>query len=245
MSKKKRPIQGEPKRKHSGLKIVLAVIAVLAAVAAVAAYTQRDYIKAYLTARSLSKEEVQNLQEEADDGQDEALRKLGIPFEPISEQDKQAIRGGELTEEEMLARLFELQAQADRKQSGDEKAAQQPGQEAQSGDTRLEELITHVYYLREVYSAQLDGLYEQAIEKYKALPEQERTTKEKIKIALSLNGRARALESECDAEIESTLLQLKQTLTDTGGDLSAVDDIRSAYEAQKEARRAYYLSLLV
>ncbi len=102
---------------------------------------------------------------------------------------------------------------------------------------RIEEIIAEIYLLRANYLNAIDKTIEQARREYMALPKDRHTLQGKMQFVTTvLVPRGNALESECDAEIERLLLELKGVLSDLGESTALVDEIKKVYKEQKDLK---------
>lgn len=122
-----------------------------------------------------------------------------------------------------------------------EPPATEPENDPAAKEARIEALVAEVYALRDHYVAQLIALEASAKAQYDALPPEERTPQKKQDIALSCIDAAYALESECDARMDSICSELSHLLLETGGSMSLITDIRYAYASEKETARTAFL----
>ncbi|MBQ7566044.1 MAG: hypothetical protein IJT18_02895, partial [Oscillospiraceae bacterium] len=102
--------------------------------------------------------------------------------------------------------------------------------------------LAYFYAMQSSYQGQLDGIRAGAIAQYKALPEEERTTANKIAIARSAYSTAVSLESGCDAQIAELSDRLRGALKREGMSPAIADQIVSYYVSAKNAQKAAYLS---
>lgn len=183
---------------------------------------------------------------------DQAMDKLPGTVNELSDEEKEQLRNGTLSEEQAIE-LMLGKTDADNPTVSD--SAQTSSQGEKMGETgqagvalsadeeRVDALVAKLYVLQTTYTAKLDGMVSSAISEYKALPESERASA-KTSIFSKFLVKASGMEGTCDASVNSILSEMEPLLKKTDGDLSVVSDIRSAYEQQKALKKAYYISML-
>lgn len=82
----------------------------------------------------------------------------------------------------------------------------------------------------------------EAESEFYALPIEKRTTATKQKVISSKLGKAAALETECNANMDSLLAELSNELKAQGKDLSLVSSIKKAYANEKQLKKSYYIN---
>ena len=97
--------------------------------------------------------------------------------------------------------------------------------------------------MKDEYTAWLEAKYNEAIDAYNALPEEQRTPEAKYSIGMERMKQALAKEDECDAAMKQIEQKIGALLAKMGRDDSLVKEIQKAYEQEKELKKAYYLGL--
>lgn len=237
------------------IKIILVILLILIAAAAAVLFWQRDNLAALKLSMGTSKDDLSQMISDNVQKVDEAIQKVdGITVRDLTDDEKEALRNSEISREDLLDRLTSGQpvsndggaaAPADPSPAGStvqEDDAPSP-EAADSNTQKLSQYLAELYVLKAEYSAWLEDAYADAIAEYSALDPSERTSTAKYKIGMSYLRTALEKEKECDqlmADLEDKILTL---LTEMGADTSLVDDIQSAYEDEKELKKAYYLGL--
>lgn len=237
-------------------KVLLCVLLLLVIGVIGVCWWQWDNLVAIKTSLSHSRENLGEMMADNDQKITEAAQKVdGVTVRDLTEEEKQALRRGELDREELLGLLTaEKTGDTDNAPpTGD--PGQEPAQEApaapaepvqeqeETDQDKLSRYLAEIYVMKAEYTAWLEDKYNEAIEEYTALEESERTTAAKYDIGMRCMREALAKEDECDvlmAEMEQKILDL---LTEMGEDTSLVDDIKAAYEEEKALKKAYYLGL--
>ncbi|MDO5478634.1 MAG: hypothetical protein Q4G23_05660, partial [Clostridia bacterium] len=143
-----------------------------------------------------------------------------------------------------------------KEETGKTEKTEKPGkkgdntEKTQSGETKtsqsaiVKKYTAKFYSLKAYYMGQLSGLEAQAKRDYAALSKEQRKSVSKVSFAAKYMNYALALEGECDGQMETLLSQMKSELEAVGGDTSIIGTIRQAYQAEKAAKKAGYMSLL-
>ena len=108
---------------------------------------------------------------------------------------------------------------------------------------KVADLVAKVYVIKANFTSLLAALEDSAISSYKALPASERTHASKAKIVSDNMSYVLGLEAQCDAQVKAVTDELTALLKQYGKDTALVDSINSAYQQEKELKKAYYLSL--
>lgn len=254
------------RRKHTGL---VAAALVLAAVAAVAVW-QRNNIAAVLTFLSAgSQEEIeQRLQQNQQTITDAVEKSPEIVVRDVTEEEKQALRDGTLTQEELAGRLVGAQTAQPKEEPPKQETPQEtPKQETPTPAEQTEQpaaetsapaepkvesayqeqvsaVVAKAYVLREKFTIALDSMKDEAAAEYTAIPEAERTSGKLTEFAKKYVARATALEKQCDAEMDTIVEELTALVTENNGDLSIVDTMIETYAREKSLKKAWYLAEL-
>ncbi|MBO5408678.1 MAG: hypothetical protein J6A61_04685 [Clostridia bacterium] len=153
-----------------------------------------------------------------------------VDFSKLPDEGVAMLSKGELSEEVAVAVL-----------SGEitwEEAKKQPMTLPQSSQitseqkSRVDEIIAKIYVLRSGYTGKIDSLVGQALSDYRA---KKGTKRELMNKYISMGY---ALQGECDSQMESLLSELSAELKRTGGDMTLISQIRSAYQTEKSLKKA-------
>lgn len=237
----------------------MAVMATLALVLAGLAWHQRENLKAVRDALQYSQEE---LEQQMTDNQ-QAIRDAvdaapEVTVRDVTDEERQALRAGTMTPEELAERLLDAgQAATESGQTANpltpekpQKAAEvakpvelpKPAEEAYQKE--LSAIIARAYVLREEYTIALDDMYNAAKADYKALPKGKRTKQVLMDLAGSYLDRARALEAQCDDQMDEIVAAMEALIRANGGDMTLVDRVVYAYANEKSLKKAWYMSEL-
>lgn len=257
MAEKKR------RRKHVGL-IVLAVF--LAAAAAVAVWQKNNIIALKEFVSAGSQEEIEQKLEQNQQAITDAVEKNPeIVVRDLTEEEKQALRDGTLTQEEIADRLTGgTQAEQPKEETPKQETpkAETPKQETPKEETPKQEekpaeqptesdyqkqisaVVAKVYVLREKFVIELDNMKNEAVAEYKAIPEAERTSGKLTDFAKKYVKRAAELEKQCDTEMDAIVGELDALISANNGDYSIIDTVIETYANEKSLKKAWYMAEL-
>ena len=108
---------------------------------------------------------------------------------------------------------------------------------------KVAELVAKIYVIKANFTSTLSAFESNIIASYKALPKEQHTTATKAKIVSDNMGYVTGLEAQCDAQVKAVTDELSALMKENGKDTSLVDAINSAYNSEKELKKAYYISL--
>ena len=104
-----------------------------------------------------------------------------------------------------------------------------------SFETQLRALNTRYKNLESKFESRLKGIIRSALNEYMALPKEQRGLAKKISICLSKINALRALESECDAEVNALTGEVRTLLQNNGKSTALADEMQRNYKAKKNA----------
>jgi hypothetical protein len=240
-----------------GVKILLCVLIILLAAAAVVCVWQWDNLMAVKTSLSTSREDIEDRVKQNDEKIAQAVQDVdGVNARDLTDEEKEALRRGDLDRDALLDALTgetaasaapEVSPAPDSSFAPEPSAApaesQQPESEESANEKLLSRYLAEIYVMKAEYTAWLEDTYNQAIDEYNALDEDQRTTSAKYSIGMSCMKEALAKEKECDARMAEIEEKITALLKEMGRDTSLVDEIQSAYEEEKSLKKAYYLGL--
>lgn len=232
-------------------KIFLIVIICILAVCGVFAAYQRDNISALIKSVNYSDEELNKMMEENKKKLETEISEKypGVVVEFTEEEEKE-IMSGEVTPEEIInKKVAELEKkQADEKNGGSASENSKNDAAKNKNDKNTEEAINkkiiEFYSLKAYYLGRLGQLEAGVKADYAALPESKRNLVGKKELASKYMSAATSLMSQCDAKVSALLSELENEIKANGGDTSVISTIKSAYENEKNLKKAYYMSKL-
>ena len=229
-------------------KRFLCVLLALAAVIGGICCWQRNNLRALGMSLRLSQEELSGEMDRQRERTEEASRQAGVNVRALTDEEKEALRGSEVSREELIDRITDGAQPAADEPAADEPAApasepQEPedGEAAQRG--QLARQNAEIYVMEAEYTDRLAQANQAAIDEFTALPESEQTTANKYSIGMKYLSAALEKEKECDARMKAAEDSIRSLLTQLGEDTSLADEIHAAYLEEKAAKKAYYLSL--
>ena len=233
-------------RKKRFLCVLLALAAVIGGICC----WQRNNLRALGMSLRLSQDELSGEMDRQRERTEEASRQAGVNVRALTDEEKEALRGSEVSREELIDRITDgAQPAADEAAAG-ETAAPSPApepQEQEDGEAalrgQLARQIAEIYVMEAEYTDWLAQANQAAIDEFTALPESEQTTANKYSIGMKYLSAALEKEKECDARMKAAEDSVRSLLTQLGEDTSLADEIHAAYLEEKAAKKAYYLSL--
>lgn len=120
----------------------------------------------------------------------------------------------------------------------------EPEPQPSESEQRVNALVAEVLVLREEFLIKLDNLQAEAIAAYKAIPSEQRDTKTLMNFASGYMSKGLDMEKQCDARIESIVVELEDTLRKNGGDLSLAQTVYDTYMQEKSLKKAWYMAEL-
>jgi len=233
-------------------KIIWIVITVCVILIAWFVISQRNNLQALLVSAQYSSADLETQLSDENAAIAGAMEKLDGSVQDLSEEDKQRLLSGTITEEEAINIMLGKTGGTDETGtavSGSAEtgqSAQTAASETETDDTekQIDTLIAKIYILRTTYESKLESLLRSAASDYQSLSTEERSSS-KMQLFSTYSSQATALESECDQQISGVLSELQSLLEKTGGDVSIIQDIKTAYESEKTLKKAYYIHLFM
>lgn len=236
----------------------MAVMATLALVLAGLAWHQKENLKAVRDALRYSQEELeQQIAENQQVIRDAVDTAPEVTVRDVTDEERQALRDGTITQEELVERLLDTDGQTappvteskptpilPTETGGTQPTVESPKPMEDTYQKELSAMIAKVYVLREEYTIALDDMYNAAKADYKALPKEKRTKRALMDLAGSYLDRASALEAQCDAQMDETVAAMEALIQTNSGDMTLVDQVVYAYANEKSLKKACYMSEL-
>ena len=228
------------------LKITLTVVLILLIAASALAVWQRENIKAlFIALKYSSPDEISTLIDENDKIISDALKEYNTgEITELDEQQKKNLEDGILSEEDAVDIIL-----------GRKKNDGTPSKGASSSiagsknnsdvDEKISEQIAKMYILKAQYTSSLEGLRSSIISEYKALPKEQQTKASKEALGKKALGIVAGMESSCDASVNAIISELKSILSSAGRDMSLISSIQTAYNNEKQLKKAYYINMYV
>ncbi len=248
-------------------KIVCGVL--LTAAVGVGALTvwQWNNIRAALSFVRFSQSELEDKLSQTDQTIKDAMDAAPeVTIRDITQEEKDALRDGTLTQEELVESLLqkpeqkkpepEKQPQAKPEGESPPKQTQQPAKdpavsaqpekepELSEYEKQVNALIAQVLVLREEFLIKLDELQAAAIADYKAIPKDQRTTTKLLSFASGYLAKGLELEKQCDAKVEAIAVELDQLARENGGDPTLAQTVFDTYVEEKSLKKAWYMAEL-
>ena len=243
------------RRKRIACGIVLVLVACVAAVAV----WQRNNVRAALSFLQYSQEELEEKLTENDQLVKDAVATIPeVTVRDVTEEERQALRDGTLTQEELVQNIIgtATQPQKDAGQAPDkQESGSAPAQSSQPApetpqpskptyEEQMSAIIAEVYVLREEFLIKLEQLKDEAWAAYSALPADQRSATAIAKMVSGYLNRGLTMEKECDAKIKAIILRLEELIQANNGDLSIAQTVYDTYVEEKSLKKAWYMSEL-
>lgn len=256
--------------------VILIIIVIILAFVAAVCVSQRDNIAAIFNGLFTSGDEISQKLEDNHGKLGETVKtllsSLGIDYDSLTEEQKQKLSDGSLTENEVIGILLgtadtgEQQTQPPEVTSspaetdGPDTTSPPASSAAQTttavttappsttdadaaSKARIAVIVSQLYGMKASYTAKLEEIKDTALAEYMALPEEEKTSAVKKKMYLDCFDKATALERQCDDTVFALTDELKELLAETGGDTSLASSILYSYVDEKSLIKAYYIDL--
>ena len=242
--------EGRGKKHKTTRTVLLIVLAVLVLAVGLLAWRFRKEIQAFAISRQYSTAELEGQLADNDQTIRDAVEASSdVTVRAPTEEEREALRDGSLSQEELIGRLTGESA-AGSSDSAPETAApeEQPAEQAPAEppeyQKQLSALIAQVYVLREEYLAALDNMETSAKADYKALSGSQRTAARLASLVSDYIGRATRLEKECDGKMDAIIAQMETLIQANNGDMSLTDTVFNTYVNEKSLKKAWYMSRL-
>lgn len=241
---------GRRKKRKTARTVLLIVLAVLVLAVGLLAWRFRKEIQAFTISRQYSTAELEGQLADNDQTIRDAVEASSdVTVRAPTEEEREALRDGSLSQEELIGRLTGESA-AGSSDSAPETAApgEQPAEQAPTEppeyQKQLSALIAQVYVLREEYLAALDNMETSAKADYRALSDSQRTAGKLASLVSDYIGRATRLEKECDGKMDAIIAQMETLIQANNGDMSLTDTVFNTYVNEKSLKKAWYMSRL-
>ena len=230
------------KKSKKGLIVFLSILTVVIVGITVFAVNQYNNIKAisYMTRYTSKEREV--LIRDNSERIDSIMERLpDVNVRPLTDDEEELLNSGEMSEDDALNVIMgkdtesnpEIETETVRE---DVKATaelkQEDGEDIQSKE-KINELVARVYLLRSNFTGKINSLVEQAKAEFI-----KGGSSNALGLARKYMNLGLGLESECDGQIEIILQELSGELEKSGGDMSIIDDIKTAYDNEKSLKKA-------
>jgi hypothetical protein len=248
-------------------KILIAVLLILLTVFSFLIFKYHRLIKAVWDGFTLSAEKIETMQDENDKKTAEIAGKLGVEkVRPLTEEEEKELANGNITKEEAINIILgnktideikeekentNADSSKNNQQKNPEKATQvnkagtKDDKELKEANERISSLIGEIYVLKARFKNELKGVEGWVESEYRKLTKEEKAPKQspaERAIGQQMFSKVAALESECDSNMKSILSEMKMLLQKTGQDTKIVDQIRDAYENEKQITKASYIN---
>lgn len=220
-----------------------------------AGFLLRDNIQVVLDGLRYSAEELEGQLAQNDQVIRDAAQVVpDVTIRDLTDEDRQALKEGTITKEELIQSMLEPQpeslpqqpsaADAPQGQTSVQPDPQAPTLQVSDYQKQLAAIIAEVYVLREEFLIKLDDLMAQAKKDYRALAPEERAGTKLTGLVSSYFTKAYNLEAECDARMEEIITRLEALLNENGGDHSIAQTVFDTYLNEKSLKKSWYMAEL-
>lgn len=235
------------------------VVGVLIVAVIVLGIWQWDNITAFVTALNETPEQTMQKMGENDAAlKAELENQLGQQYREFTEEEKQQIESGEVSEKEVLAKIISEKAAEDENTEQNNASAEnknteqnssygppapeKPSVPKQSADKIINRYVSTLYAMESRYLGSIDNVLARAHAEYVKIAKHKKDTAALTTVGAKYIQEIYALEAKCDGEVEALLGKLKGELDAIGADTSIIGTIRNAYANEKQLKRSYYMS---
>ena len=241
--------------------IVIIVLAGLLVFAGLKLYN--GYMAPIYKALKYSDEEIEK---EVKSAKDIIKEETGLEVREMNDDEKTAVEKGETTAQQVYEKIIneaiekvrEKQKEIDAGKEGNKSGSENGNENAPQAPPPAQETVydpneVAAKYLAEIFA--LEGEYEgkitamtgQAKEEYYHLRKVEKVGKEDAitSVGKKYFGIMDSLEAECDGKVNSILSAMESDLKSKNCDTTLVSSAKKAYEGEKEAKRAYYVKMIM
>lgn len=228
------------------IKALCVILALLALLLAGLAWWQRENLKALRDAvRYTSGELEEKLAENRRLIRDAVDAAPEIAVREVTEEERQALRDGTMSQEELVERLLDTgQSGAQIPAGGTETEPVEQAKPVEPYQRELSALVARVYVLREEYTNALDAMYDRAKAEYRGLSEGGRSKTNLTKMASGYLAEASDLEKECDRKMDVIIADMETLIAANNGDTGLPDTVFNVYLNEKSLKKAWYMSKL-
>ncbi|MCR5825198.1 MAG: hypothetical protein K6G54_01400, partial [Oscillospiraceae bacterium] len=211
-----------------------------------------DNVKTFYRAKVNSSEAIVRRAEASKEQQRSVLAENGVSVVPPSLEQLERVIEGE-TDSDTLKDELGVGVATEQPPASDETApvpapetnAPAPlTEEEREEQTRrsVDSAVKALYAYEVELMADLGALKQEAMDEYHALPEEEQTNDNKIRIGYSYLKRCYAMEVEADKRVKAILNGLRSELTALGADTKLADTLWQSYCEEKATAKEYYLN---
>ncbi len=224
----------EKKRRKAWLWVLLIVLLVLTAAAFGLYRWQENNIEAVKNYTQYTQEELEvKLQENTQQVQE------------MLDQALEAAREVDAKEQEAPVEVQPAEVPAEQTSTQQPSVQQQPPAEKKpTYEELLKAIIDKIYALRSEYVGALEGLEDEGIAAYKAIPAEKRKGKYLVEFASTYISKASKLESDCDKKMDGLVAELEALQKQYGQSDELVQQVIDTYAKEKSLKKAWYMSQL-
>jgi hypothetical protein len=227
-------------------KIALAVLAVVCLTVGVVAYQNRHNIAAVYTVATTDSETIEASMEQKRDEHQQTIQdqtSVTIAVEAPTIQQSNDLLSGAVTPEQVKEELgITSQLEKVTASGADGAASSEESASVATEEDLVNSCVAELYGCQVDLMAQLSALKQDALDKWNALSEEERTSAKKTEIGMAGLSACYSLEAATDSEVKSVLARYRTELEKIHGDTSILNTLWDVYVDEKTNQKAYYLN---
>ena len=221
------------------LKIIGIILLIIAILLAALVIWQRENIIAVYTAMTKNSEEISKEIEKSQKNQYERMQEeYKIDVKPIDAAQTQDLLNGKADPEKLKE---EMGITVQLKNEGTSPPSSQANKKEQINNL-LNKCSAEMYACEIDLMTKLGGMKQAALDKWFAIPKEERKKNKLIQIGLSGLEECYELELSADRKIKEIMAKYKPQLKELGADTKVIDDMWKLYCDKKAGQKAYYLN---
>ncbi len=224
-------------------KILLVILLVVLLILGALVIWQWDNIKTFKMSLEYTPEDIETLVVENDNKIDDMFTTItdGGALSELTEEEKEKLRSGDMTEEEIehIKEVLEASPPASEKEKDEAGKAEE---KKDTSPSRVNEIISKIYVLRADFVRRLNALEGEAVYEKNSTKKSSFGVNKILSFAEKYLNRAKALEAECDSKMEAYIAELEAELKRLGQDTSMISEVRSAYKNEKQLKKSQLLN---
>jgi len=229
------------------LKVAGILLLVIIVIVATVFVLEKNNITALINGSSASSEEIgTQIDSNRKEFKSQIEKYTSSIVTDISAEDEKKLLTGQVSLEEIYEK-YNYPVNEHKDNAATQNGTEQSGANNSTGsvDDVIGSAVGKMYALKASYVSKIGELEKSVYGQYMALPENQRTTKNKKKIVTETINLASSLEKDCDNEVKIVLSELEEQLSELGSDSTEIIKmLKKAYNDEKTLKKSYYISLI-
>ena len=218
------------------LKVLLIIVILLAIAAGIAAVWQWKNIESIVIG---VKEETVEIEKRRNENQtklvDDVITYMDEPVREMTEEEKKQVEEGEVTLPDIYEKIFE-----EKKENLEKNTQNAPVDNSATKDEIISRYMAELYRLQNEFTSRAEATIKQGAYYYESIKAHPQDPVARSKTIAHFTSTVRGMESECDANVEKLISNLKTELEKIGEDTSIIESIRATYSNEKQLKLSYY-----